>query len=88
MSNSNENEHYNNEKYKECKGCVIIKNCSLKPRFESNGIIEECPCATCLVKGICSPICKSFNDYVDLHPPCESKSSERAPSDNKDENHE
>ena len=77
-----------NRKYKECSGCKVTNTCDLKPRFESNGIIEECPCATCLVKGICSPICKRLNDYVDLHPPCESKSSERAPSDNKDENHE
>jgi len=63
----NNNDPYNNEMYEECKGCVIVTNCNLEPRFESNGIIEECPCSTCLVKGICLPMCKRLERYDDLY---------------------
>jgi len=83
MSKKYKNDPYNNKIYEECKGCKIIKNCNLQPRFEYNGIMKECPCATCLVKGICSSICKRLDIYGDL---CEFYNN--LSSDSKDDNDE
>ena len=54
----------------ECKGCISYgifdgeeNHCDLKPYFKN----KQCPCLTCIVKGICSDIsvqqCKAVAEY-------------------------
>jgi len=57
-------------KYKECNGCKSYKGykgkCFLVPYyFNEQGNKLECPCSTCLVKGICEKPCDEFNLYID-----------------------
>jgi len=54
-----------------CRGCYIFENinkyiCPLTDvlsKFNTSAI-ENCPCRICLVKGICSTTCQTFNDYI------------------------
>jgi len=49
--------------HEECKGC---KKCvgTTRPYYKNeDGIIKECPCAKCLVKGICTVFCRDFYNY-------------------------
>ncbi len=50
----------------ECKGCgscgaKIMRSCraGLKPHLKSG----DCPCLTCLIKGICTIVCEDFTQY-------------------------
>jgi hypothetical protein len=47
-------------KWKECRGCILIPECSVK-------FIDtvRCPCSKCLVKMICAIDCKSYIDFRD-----------------------
>jgi len=53
--------------YKECNGCKSNETeCVLKPYYINNqGDKLECPCSTCLIKGICIKACNEFNTYID-----------------------
>jgi hypothetical protein len=43
-----------------CKGCYRRKYCFyIKHK-------DNCPCAICLVKGICSEMCDEFSNYSDV----------------------
>lgn len=49
----------------ECKGCLVFLNdgrCStgIKPHMLD---IEDCPCLTCLIKGICRHACTALINY-------------------------
>ena len=48
----------------ECKGCKIIHRCLVKPKYKYKNLTEECPCQTCLIKGICLHTCCIFDEYV------------------------
>lgn len=44
-----------------CKGCrVKLDECFI----QVNNMADNCPCSTCLVKGICLDICQERNDYA------------------------
>jgi hypothetical protein len=69
----------NSEMMKNCKGCYLFENrneliCFLWSSSTNN--IRNCPCRTCLIKGICQSNCEKFNLYVNTvlskQPPSES----------------
>lgn len=52
-----------------CKGCKLknIANnchCNLDKSKYFKDIINECPCQTCLIKGMCSQFCPLFLNYL------------------------
>jgi len=51
-------------KVKECRGCSSRNYCNLKPYYidDQNNKLE-CPCVTCLVKGICRNLCNDLRVY-------------------------
>jgi len=51
--------------YKECEGCGPSSvTCLLKPYYiNQQGNKIECPCITCLIKGICIDPCDKIQDY-------------------------
>ena len=57
--------------YDECRGCKLYKydtpecSCSVGiPRHNKND--KKCPCIECIVKPICTDMCKSLIDYMRL----------------------
>ena len=52
----------------ECKGCFCYREtfCSLNtvPHLPDG---KDCPCLTCLVKGMCGSDCDAFRKYKLLH---------------------
>lgn len=69
----------NKDRYKICEGCIsasvpvkiLPEN---REKFQRGCMIGEpvisetvqCPCITCLIKGICIHACEAFNNFVDL----------------------
>jgi len=54
--------------HKECEGCLDREECALEPYFidhHDNKI--ECPCSTCLIKGICIKACDEFNKFYTIY---------------------
>ena len=48
---------------KGCKGCILYDGleyiCVVKPSYKD----IECPCKTCLIKGVCHESCEKFIEY-------------------------
>lgn len=44
----------------ECTGCVFDKGVCI---LQENLSEYDCPCQICLVKSMCSGVCKDFSDY-------------------------
>jgi len=57
--------NFNEQNYEECKGCRGCDGeCILKPNYiDKQGDKLECPCQTCLVKGICVKPCVELQEY-------------------------
>lgn len=59
-----------NQKQKVCKGCAWIQLCYL-PSHKKDKTFKtvECPCLTCLVKGVCGQwtACDKWIKYVELN---------------------
>lgn len=51
---------FEDEKCKGCKGSEYF--CLMPLKIED----VECPCYTCLVKGVCVDACQLYNDYLEL----------------------
>lgn len=53
---------------KECEGCSINSICILKTSRLDSKTNEniKCPCMNCLLKVMCSVICKEYKDYVTI----------------------
>jgi len=50
--------------YKECEGCDCEGSCVLEPYYiNEQGNKTECPCQTCLIKGICNKLCDNIITY-------------------------
>jgi len=49
--------------HKECEGCMMLKTCNMEPKYKT----VECPCVSCLVKGICLICCEPYDGYVKLY---------------------
>jgi len=57
--------HCKNETdFRECKGCSTINKCVTKPYYIDKQGVCECPCQTCLVKGICGQPCYYYYIYL------------------------
>jgi len=52
--------------HKECEGCNVCYG--IRPYYKNkDGIIEECPCSKCLIKGICKHTCKAYRNYLQAY---------------------
>jgi len=60
----------NKKNLKECRGCRgcrgYVNVCLLEPHYiDDQGNKTECPCLTCLIKGICNKSCDKIQTYYD-----------------------
>ena len=69
----------NKERYKICEGCISASG-SVKmlpgggEKFRRGCMITkpvisetvQCPCITCLIKGVCMHSCEAFNNFIEL----------------------
>jgi len=47
-----------------CEGCRAFEEDECIVQIESSIGEYKCPCAKCLVKGICNELCKEFLGYI------------------------
>jgi len=50
-------------KHENCKGCKGCLGDAGPQYMDEDGVTKECPCSTCLVKGICEKTCEEFYEY-------------------------
>jgi hypothetical protein len=46
-----------------CRGCKDSHACTIS--LKGSVAINECPCGTCLVKGMCEKACEAMNDHYE-----------------------
>jgi hypothetical protein len=54
------------EKQNPCKGCYCVSSdytCMAHTDIFVGG--EQCPCSTCLIKGVCKEMCAKYIEYAD-----------------------
>lgn len=46
--------------HNDCEGCLLPSSCGIKDLYDN---YDDCPCMNCLVKVMCSIVCKERMDY-------------------------